>query len=57
MQERYGVEHRSPLYHVGNLDELLSDVLIGSLQASLDAGWRFIGELDRHLSTRNTTST
>jgi len=43
------VEHWFPGGHVADIKQVLSDVLIGSLEASFDACRRFVRELDRHL--------
>ena len=49
VQEGHGVEHGPPLGHVGDIQEVLGDTGVGSLQACPHALRRLIGELDRHL--------
>lgn len=49
MQVRDAVEHRLPGSHVADVQQVLIDVLIGSLETRLDARRRLVRELDRHL--------
>ena len=49
MQVRDAIEHRFPCSHVADIQQILSDVLISSLETSLDTCGRFIRKLDRHL--------
>lgn len=49
MHEGHSVENGSPLWHVRDVQEVLSDPGVGPLQPSLDALWGLIGELNRHL--------
>jgi len=52
VQVRDAVQHRFPRGHVGDVKQVLSDVLIGSLETGLDACRWLIRELDRHLHNR-----
>jgi len=47
------VQHRLPGRHVADVQQVLRDVLIGSLESGLDARRRLVCELDRHLYTDN----
>jgi len=46
VQERDAIQHRFPRSHVTDIEQVLSDVLISSLETSLNACWRLIRELD-----------
>ena len=53
MQERYPIQHRFPLRHIGDVEELLGDICVGSLEPGLDAQRRLVGELDGGLQQGN----
>ena len=46
MQVGDAVQHRFPCGHVADVQQVLSDVLIGSLETGLDACRRLVRELD-----------
>ena len=49
MKERDGVQQRLPLRHRHDVDEILTDDAVRSLQSGLDPLWRFCSVLDRRL--------
>ena len=53
VQEGHAVQHWLPLRHVGDVQEILGDTGICSLEACLHALRRLIGELDGNLENES----
>lgn len=49
VQERHTKQHRLPLGHAADVEEVLRHARVRSLQSCLHALWRLVRELDRHL--------
>ena len=54
VEERDGVEQRLPLRHRHDVDEVLADDAVRSLQSGLHAVWRLRRVLDRRLHHTHT---
>ena len=55
MEEAHAVQHGFPLRHVGDVQLLLADQAVRTLQARLHALRRLVGELDGRLHNKMIT--